>query len=1099
MIKNTMPILSHSLLARLLSLIATTLVLLGIPAVSVADAHSQATLKQVTLQLQWKHQFEFAGFYAAKEKGYYQQAGLAVELVEAGSNSSHINDLVEGRTSFMTRGSIVIGERLQGAPVVMLSNYFKRSPLVIVSKPEIRLPGDLKGKRLMAASDEIDSIAFKTMFKQFGVSKAELSLVAPTFTIQDFISGRVDAMTVFLTNEIFALQQSGVPYNVIDPNNYDVEFYDVNLVTSESYARANPEAVRAFKAASDQGWVYALAHQEEIIDLILRKYNSQNRSRAALEFEAKQTARLMLPKVYPVGGIDGDKLRRMGESFVQAGEAPSIDRLDGLVIDGGLGGKPQTSLQLRLMPEERAYLRKKGDIRMCVDPDWMPVERIGSDGKHQGVAADLTQRFAQKLGVKLVLVPSKTWQETMDLFNAHQCDIISAAAETSARKATMDFTTPYMFFSAAIITNNRQVYIPDLQSVLKETFGVVKGYSLGEKLRLRYPGIRLVEVKNTLEGLKQVQEGKLFGFIDALPAVVYLIQTQGMYDIKVAGQLDEKWEISLATRNDEPLLRHLFQLAIDAVPLEERQNAINRWLSVRVEQGFDYALMWKLGLGAALLLLGVIVWNRKLAKLNKRLDLAQRQLVQSLATVQSILDTSPVGISLLDAQLRHTHVNKAYWETSGYELDELLGQSIMEFFPPGEALEPFIQEATRTLAAGKPISQERQLRHRDGSLRWVLIQVNAVDPRDLEQGFVVVVENISRRKQAEREILETNQTLQATLQDLRATQAQLIQAEKMVSLGQLVTSVAHELNSPIGAVKSCGQSIAAAFAELKVKLPILYGTLDQAMLDLFMKLVGHTSVTGEIATAREQRAAMVEVARQLKAAGISDARARAAVLIQLNAQTTLDAYLPLLRHPEVESILATAQDFAAIDNGTLVIGMAVARVNKIVGTLRAFSPTGTDGGMMATDLEEGIKAVLALYQSQIAQQAELVCEFEPIAPIYGQPEQLNQLWTHLILNALQAMKQKGRLTVTLKQIGNEVVVSVGDTGCGIPDEIRGRIFEPFFTTRAAGEGAGLGLDAVKKIVEKHRGRIEVQSEEGVGSMFLVYLPKNKRPNHTLAA
>ncbi len=1091
-----MTLLSHLLRSRslrcLLSWIATTLVLLGTPGVSVADAHSQAMLNQVTLQLQWKHQFEFAGFYAAKEQGYYQQAGLSVELVEAGANSSHINDLVEGRTSFMTRGSIVIGERLQGAPVIMLSNYFKRSPLVMVTRPEIRLPGDLKGKRLMAASGDLDSIAFKAMFKQFGVSKAELSLVPPSFDIQDFISGRVDAMAVFLTNEIFELQQSGIPYNVIDPNNYDVEYYDVNLVTSERFARDNPAVVRAFKAASDQGWVYALAHQEEIIDLILRKYNSQNRSRAALQFEAKQTARLILPKVYPVGSIDGDKIRRMGESFVHAGEAPSLDRLDGMLIEDSQGGKPQTSLQLRLMPKERAYLRKKGDIRMCVDPDWMPVERIDSEGKHQGVAADLTQRFAQKLGVKLALVPSKSWQETLNLFNAHQCDIISAAEETPARKATMDFTTPYMSFSAAIVTNNRQVYIPDLQAVLKETFGVVKGYSLGEKLRRRYPGIRLVEVANTLEGLKQVQEGKLFGLIDALPAVVYLIQTQGMVDIKVAGQLDEKWAISLATRNDEPLLRHLFQLAIDAVPPEERQNAINRWLSVRVEQGFDYTLMWKMGLAAALLLLGVIVWNRKLAKLNKKLDLAQRQLVQSLATVQSILDTSPVGISLLDAQLRHTHVNKAYWEASGYTLEELLGQGIMKFFPPGEALEPFIQEATRTLASGKPISQERQLRHRDGSLRWVLIQVNAVDPRDLAQGFVVVVENISRRKQAEREILETNQTLQATLQDLRATQAQLIQAEKMVSLGQLVTSVAHELNSPMGAVKSCGQSMAAAFAELKVKLPILYDMLDQTMLDLFMKLVGHSSVTGEMASAREQRSAIVEAARQLKANGISDARAKAAVVIQLNAQTTLDAYLPLLRHPEVESILATAQDFAAIDNGTLAISMAVARVNKIVGTLKAFSPTGVGGGMLATDLEEGIKAVLALYQSQITQQAELVCEFEPVQPIYGQPEQLNQLWTHLILNALQAMMQKGRLTVSIKQAGNEVVVLIGDTGCGIADEIRGRIFEPFFTTRAAGEGAGLGLDAAKKIVEKHRGRIEVQSEEGVGSTFLVYLPRDRR-------
>ena len=104
------------------------------------------------------------------------------------------------------------------------------------------------------------------------------------------------------------------------------------------------------------------------------------------------------------------------------------------------------------------------------------------------------------------------------------------------------------------------------------------------------------------------------------------------------------------------------------------------------------------------------------------------------------------------------------------------------------------------------------------------------------------------------------------------------------------------------------------------------------------------------------------------------------------------------------------------------------------------------------------------------------------------PDELNQVWTNLIHNALQAMKFAGTLTIGIRRVGDEAVVSVGDTGCGIPESIRTKIFDAFFTTKPIGEGSGLGLDIARKIVAKHGGRIEVHSELGVGTTFSVYLP-----------
>ena len=122
-----------------------------------------------------------------------------------------------------------------------------------------------------------------------------------------------------------------------------------------------------------------------------------------------------------------------------------------------------------------------------------------------------------------------------------------------------------------------------------------------------------------------------------------------------------------------------------------------------------------------------------------------------------------------------------------------------------------------------------------------------------------------------------------------------------------------------------------------------------------------------------------------------------------------------------------------------------------------------------------------------------VRNFGDVPLVHCLPDELNQVWTNLVHNALQAMGRTGMLTIALRQEGGDVLVSVGDTGCGIPPELRERIFDAFFTTKPAGEGTGLGLEIVRKIIEKHGGRIAVESEVGRGSTFTVSLPVAGRP------
>jgi signal transduction histidine kinase len=241
-------------------------------------------------------------------------------------------------------------------------------------------------------------------------------------------------------------------------------------------------------------------------------------------------------------------------------------------------------------------------------------------------------------------------------------------------------------------------------------------------------------------------------------------------------------------------------------------------------------------------------------------------------------------------------------------------------------------------------------------------------------------------------------------------------------------------------------------------------------------------------TTREERSVVRDVTARLEALGLDQARHRAGLLVQLQAHDVVDEFLPLLEHPSCELILETAYGIATITNNADNINTAVDRVAKIIFALKSFSRFGGVQVWTETDLREGLETVLTIYQNQIKHGTELVREYQDLPLVRCLPDEINQVWTNLVHNALQAMDHKGTLTVGLRQDGERVLVSVGDTGCGIAPEHRERIFDAFFTTKKAGEGTGLGLDIVRKIVEKHGGTISVDSEVGRGSVFTVSLP-----------
>ncbi|MEG3937837.1 MULTISPECIES: ATP-binding protein [unclassified Microcoleus] len=357
-----------------------------------------------------------------------------------------------------------------------------------------------------------------------------------------------------------------------------------------------------------------------------------------------------------------------------------------------------------------------------------------------------------------------------------------------------------------------------------------------------------------------------------------------------------------------------------------------------------------------------------------------------------------------------------------------------------------------------------------------------------KNAVIWVARNISDRKLAESALHKKNAELAHTLQELKRTQQELIQSEKMAALGQLIAGVAHEINSPLGAIRSSVQNIADFWGRQLQHLPIFFQQLSPERQQDFFALLHKSSEETDRLSSKEKRQLKKLVQRQLESEAIDNADSLACTLLDIGICNNVEPFLPLLKDPKNLNILQIAYEFATVQKSTKNIATATDRAAKIVFALKSYSRYDQSGSKAIANITDGIDTVLTLYHYQIKHGVEVVKNYGTDLPfVLCYPDELNQVWTNLLHNALQAMGNKGILKIDVKHQNKTIFVSITDSGKGIPPEIMPRIFEPFFTTKSAGEGSGLGLDIVHKIIEKHQGKLQVESVPGQ-TKFTVSLP-----------
>ena len=312
------------------------------------------TNQKITLQLNWLHQFQFAGYYMAKEKGFYKNVGLDVDIKEYTFKTNLLEEIDSKRANFAIGRSSLLIDKINGKDIIALGAVFQESPLVLLVKEDsnINSVNDLKNKRIMLTSDTRFSASILAMLSANGLKEGDYITQTHSFDLNDLISGKTDAMASYLSNEPIILKDKNIKYKIFNPKDFGFQFYSDILFTSANYIKNNPKVTKDFYDASIKGWEYAFDNLAETAEIIHTKYNSQNKSLIHLIKEGEILKKLAYVNDEGIGHINEMKLSNIINVFKLFGLVSKDIDIGNFIYDEN----PYKTLNLQISKQDRMLI-----------------------------------------------------------------------------------------------------------------------------------------------------------------------------------------------------------------------------------------------------------------------------------------------------------------------------------------------------------------------------------------------------------------------------------------------------------------------------------------------------------------------------------------------------------------------------------------------------------------------------------------------------------------------------------------------------------------------------------------------------------------------
>ena len=541
--------------------------------------------QQVSLQLLWKHQFEFAGFYIAKEKGFYKENGLNVKFKEFDFGIDITKNVETSKSTFGIAYPNILLDKSNGSKVVLLNAIYQTSPHVLVSLKSsgIKSLKDFKNKKIMIENNAIKTAPLLSMLYSENIKLSNMNIIKPSFNISDLINNEVDIFSAYISNEIYKLDKQNIKYDIWNPSDYGFDFYNNILFTSEETLKNNPTMVKNFQSASLKGWEYAFNNIEETIDLILKKYNTQNKTKESLIYEANMLKKLAYKDGKKLGDISIDKIQRIYDVYNLMGLTKNKIDLDNFIFN------PKNNKVL-LSTKEKEYLKKNNSITVHNEQNWPPYN-FNINGEAKGFSIDYMNLVASKLNLNIKYINGPNWSEFITMIKNKDIDVMLNIRNTQDRREYLNFTKKYIDASKTIFSNIAN--INNLNDLNGKVVAVPKDFFIHKFLEKNFPKIKLLIKKDIYSCIVSTIEGHSDAIVADYAVTRYLLQNKGLSFDYITVVKDKRLttEMNIGISIDKPILRDILQKGMDVVTQDELNNLKDKWLSMSPTNNKDNNLI----------------------------------------------------------------------------------------------------------------------------------------------------------------------------------------------------------------------------------------------------------------------------------------------------------------------------------------------------------------------------------------------------------------------------------------------------------------------------------------------------------------------------